>query len=202
MLREIWAKMFEQIGAVRTPPVQPLIDAYSDDSRAYHNLNHIEACLDELKHFGELKPEIAVAIFYHDCIYDTRSSENELQSADFAANELLRAGVPNHHIANIHRLILATQHKSQPSERDEQVMVDVDLSILGVEPPAYQRYAAAVRKEYGWVDDAAFSKGRSRFLKQMLERPEIYSIREIRNCYEVQARMNMRQELDRLTGER
>ena len=202
MLREIWSEMFERIGAIRPPAAQPLIDVYSDASRSYHNLEHIENCLKELRRFGELKPEIAVAIFYHDCIYDTRRDDNEALSADFAANELRNAAVPEHHITNIRRLILATQHKSPPTEHDEQVIVDVDLSILGAEPSDYWRYAEAVRKEYGWVDDAAFSQGRSQFLKQMLGRPRIYSIQEIRDRYEVRARENMLDEVALLAAEK
>lgn len=190
--------MFQQLGASHIPPIEPLMGAYSDPVRAYHNWEHIEACLEGLQRFGELTAVNAAALFYHDCIYDTRRSDNEERSADYMAHELQVAGVSEHHIGTIRRLILATRHCEIPKLRDEQLVVDVDLSILGAGPVNYSRYVDAIRQEYGWVDDASFAAGRGDFLKKLLARDHLFSTGQFRLAYEDKARANIRSELDQL----
>lgn len=199
MFRELWSSTFQQLGASRIPPIKPLMDAYADPARAYHHWEHVIACLEGLQAIGELTPVNAAALFYHDCVYDTRRSDNEEQSADYMTRELQAANVPEHHIDTIRRLILATRHQEVPTLRDEQLVVDVDLSILGADPVKYHRYTKAIRREYGWVDDASFAAGRGDFLKKMLARDRIYTTAPFHLAFEDQARANIRNELDQLS---
>lgn len=202
MICELWPTVFEQLGASSAPPIEPLLEAYSDPSRTYHNLEHLEACLDWLQKSGGLTAETAVALFYHDCVYDPRRSDNEERSADSMTRDLRAAAVPESKILTIRRLILATRHRELPTLQDEQLVVDVDLSILGAGPVDYQRYVDAIRQEYGWVDDASFAEGRSAFLNKLLARAHIFSTGHFRLTLESQAQINIRSELDRLECQR
>lgn len=200
MLRELWPTVFQQLGASPAPPIESLMEAYADPARAYHNLEHIEACLAGLDQFGELTADNAAALFYHDCIYDTKRSDNEERSAECMARELRAAAVPEATIRTIRRLILATRHLEIPKLPDEQLVVDADLSILGAGPVDYRRYVDAIRQEYGWVDDAGFAEGRSAFLKKLLARDHIFSTGQFRLALEDQAQANLRSELDQLSA--
>ncbi|CAN5707092.1 hypothetical protein BH11VER1_BH11VER1_12710 [soil metagenome] len=199
MIHELWPAVFQQLGASGIPPIESLMEAYADPARAYHNWEHIEACLKGLQNFGELTTQNAVALFYHDCVYDTRRSDNEEQSADYMARELQAVGVPEPHIGTIRRLILATRHRESPRLRDEQVVVDVDLSILGSGPLDYRRYVDAIRQEYGWVDDASFATGRGAFLEKLLARDHIFSTGQFRLAFEDKAQANIRRELEQFS---
>lgn len=202
MFRALWPKVFKQLGASSIPPIEPLVKAYSDPARTYHNWEHIEACLEGLQQCGELTAVNAAALFYHDCIYDTKRSDNEERSADYMTHELQAAAVAEPAINTIRRLILATRHREIPKLRDEQLVVDVDLSILGAGPGDYRRYVEAIRQEYGWVDDASFAVGRGDFLKKLLARDHIFSIGHFRLAFEDQAQANIRSELDQLECQR
>ena len=68
----------------------------------------------------------------------------------------------------------------------------VDLAILGPEARRYDRYEAAVRREYGYVPEGAYREGRRRFLRALLERPAICANLALRDLLECAARHNLR----------
>lgn len=88
-------------------------------------------------------------------------------------------------------MILATKHDALPEFADAQRLVDIDLSILGAPPPRFDQYEGQVRLEYAWVNDVAFKAGRSKILKQFLDRPSIYGMDLFRDQLEQRARDNL-----------
>ena len=93
---------------------------------------------------------------------------------------------------------MATKHSESPTDPDVQLLVDIDLSILGQSEEKFDEYELQVRKEYEWVSEGAFVTGRSAILKSFLNRPTIYSTQFFRNKYEAQARRNIDRSLSRL----
>ena len=75
----------------------------------------------------------------------------------------------------VRALILATKHDAQPTGSDAQLLVDIDLAILGAAPERFDEYERQVQVEYSWVPEEAFRKARVGILEQFLERPAIYS---------------------------
>jgi predicted metal-dependent HD superfamily phosphohydrolase len=64
-----------------------LIHAYSSPDRYYHNLTHIQDCLSVFDQTSSLvahPKEVELAIWFHDAVYDTRRSDNEQKSAEWA----------------------------------------------------------------------------------------------------------------------
>ena len=64
-------------------------------------------------------------------------------------------------------LIRATDH-SRPrtaAHRLQDVMLGVDLAILGQPDDVYDAYSRSVREEYGHVDDASYRAGRTNILE-------------------------------------
>lgn len=58
-----------------------LMELYSEENRAYHNLLHIDRMLSWLDESGEASDAVELAIWFHDAIYDPQGSQNEAKSA-------------------------------------------------------------------------------------------------------------------------
>ena len=194
---------------------QPLIDEplkqelsalYRADDRHYHNLAHIEAMLALAADYRALlsDPEaVEAAIWFHDAIYDSKAKDNEARSASLARNKL--AGRTDAgRLDRIGAMILATATHQLPrfdddaATRDASLFLDMDLSILGAAPDAFDAYERAVRREYGWVEEPMWRAGRGAVLKDFLARPRIFHTEEFRQRFEPQARLNMARSLETL----
>lgn len=178
-----------------------LLAAWGEAHRAYHTLDHLEGCLavfDALQGEAERPAEIALALWFHDAIYDTKAADNERRSADWAADALREAGADDALIHRVDALVMATAHGADATggrSPDEALLVDVDLWILGADDAAYDTYAAQVRREYGWVPEEAFTAGRAKVLRGFLQRPRIYATERVHGAREAQARRNLAREL-------
>lgn len=204
-LESDWFSLCEQAGIVAATGhslLQTLFIGYHTPYRAYHNLNHIAACLQLAQpYLNQTTDPVAVqlAIWYHDLIYDTKASDNEHQSAQVAYQALQLAGVADDLVDEVSRLILTTQtHQAEADDRNAHLLLDVDLAILGAAAPLYQQYAQAIRQEYHWVSDEAYRQGRGRVLQQFLQRPRLYFTEPYTIQFEVQARTNIQQEIETL----
>ncbi len=195
-LRERWLKLAQSLGwqGDAVAVWERLLAHYTEPVRAYHNLEHIAACLrafDETMTQGADRKAVELAIWFHDVIYDPQAKDNEPQSAELFANCAREAELPEFLIAEVHRLILITQHKALPQTVEEQLLVDVDLSILGVDQAAFAEYERQIRAEYAWVPEKAFCLGRAAVLEQFLQRERIYHTTYFFQRYETQARENL-----------
>lgn len=170
---------------------------YSEQHRSYHNLAHITYMLDELDASGVHSVDIELAIWFHDAIYDPKKQDNELQSAEYFRAEL-GIHLDDKLSEDVFRLIIATDPTRPRSEQaDENLLIDIDLSILGAEPAAYNEYKNAIRSEYSHVPEKEFNAGRIGILTHFLSR-EIYAT-ECFKTRENQARDNISAEIEILT---
>ena len=170
--------------------------------RAYHNLDHLDEMLHHLdrhRSAGSVPTDegiFGMALVYHDLVYKPTRSDNEQRSAQ-AAEELLLAGkITPDRIARCNALIMATKaHLPVPKDHDANLLIDLDLAVLARDPDGYDRYAAAVRKEFWMVPGFVFRRGRVRALNQFLDREHIYQTDFGRAEYEEQARENLWREV-------
>ncbi|MCH8497833.1 MAG: hypothetical protein LAT63_05120 [Marinobacter sp.] len=178
-----------------------LLTRYQEPHRAYHTLDHITACLAHLDahwHTLDNPQAAALALWYHDAVYDTRRQDNEARSADLARKELSALGINPHQCEDIHNLIMVTRHPSQPHNADARYLLDIDLAILGASPQAFARYEQQVRQEYHWVPEHLYCEGRGKLLQSLLAAPTPYHTAVFRDSHEVQARANLTQSLRQL----
>jgi predicted metal-dependent HD superfamily phosphohydrolase len=204
-LRERWKAVWQHLNAQIVPQdvLEELRKAYSSATRFYHNLVHIKDCLsifDETKFLAARVAEVELAIWFHDAVYDTRRSDNEQRSAEWARSVVLQAGVGGEVAERVSALILATRHDREVTDMDAQLMVDIDLSILGREPEVFWQYEENIRKEYAWVSERLFREKRKEILCGFLDREHIYYHETYREMFEEQARANLKQAVTRLSN--
>ena len=198
-----WTALWKRLGArgEASTVYNDLVARYSEQHRAYHTLEHIGHCLDEferVRHFATNPDAVELALWYHYAIYDTKTKDSEERSAALAVEVVRCASLSDNLGQLVANLITATKHTAVPTDPDVQLLVDVDLSILGQSEDKFDEYERQVRKEYEWVAEDAFVAGRSAILKSFLDRSTIYSMQFFRNKYETQARRNIARSLARL----
>ncbi len=168
---------------------------YHEDHRKYHNLSHIDRMLGWLDATGESNDSVELAIWFHDAVYDPLGSDNEAQSARYF-RDYPGKFIPKSISEEIERLILATDPTQPRSGRaDENLIVDIDLSILGASPDHYLAYRNAIRWEYSAVSEVNFVAGRRSILLRFLSQ-RIYSTDYFFERFERQARLNIQEELE------
>ena len=175
--------------------------AYREPARVYHTTEHLADCLARLDEFREPEAEhdpVEAAIWFHDAVYDPRSSENESRSAEWAARALGEAGVTASLVRRISALVLLTRHLAPASDSAGRLLCDIDLSILGRETAEFDRFERAIRAEYAWVPEPQYRAGRGRVLRGFLQRQPLYQTVPFRIRYEEAARRNLARALARL----
>ena len=128
-----------------------LAKAYGEKHRAYHTLEHLEACfrhLDGLALSHSVASEIELSFWFHDAIYKPFSSTNEEDSAEWAKSFMAENDLPEEMIRRVFDLIILTKTHSNPQSQDAAIMLDIDLSILGAPPHIYNQYEINIRTEY------------------------------------------------------
>ena len=202
-LKDRWERVWRKLGVHQIPRnvFEELIRAYSSADRFYHNLAHVEDCLsmfDQTKFLTSHPEEVELAIWFHDAVYDTRRSDNEQESAAWAESVIVQAGLDRVIAERVSESILATRHHTEVSGKDAQLMVDVDLSILGREADVFWRYEENIRKEYAWVPENVFRQRRIEILRSFLDREHIYYDENYREMFEEKARANLKQAITKL----
>lgn len=179
-----------------------LLARYAEPHRGYHTRQHLDECLalfGEFAHLAERPAEVEIALWFHDAIYDVHRHDNEALSADWARTALLGAGASTDTGERVAALVLATRHSVAPQTADEQLLVDVDLAILGAAPARFAEYEAQIRREYAHVPPAVFSEKRAAILAGFVARPALYGTPALRERFEAPARANLQAALNALS---
>ncbi|HEU4680537.1 MAG TPA: hypothetical protein VFS51_02250 [Gemmatimonadales bacterium] len=191
-----WLGLWERLGAQGNGQsvFAHLARAYAEPHRAYHTARHILDCLTQLDQSGQSAPrpdEVEAAIWFHDAVYVPGATDNEDQSAELAEGSLARCGVPAKIAGRIAELVRATRHLTAPSDRDAQLLCDIDLSILGRDHKVFDEFERRIRQEYDWVPEAVYRTSRSEILGGFLRRRFIYQTEYFHQQYESSARANL-----------
>lgn len=181
---------------------EELVARYGEPHRHYHTLDHVAACLGWLERFVDLaeRPhEVALALWFHDAIYDPRARDNEARSAALARTRLEALGLSLEARERIATHVLSTRDHDATSG-DAALVVDLDLTILGASPSAFHAFEEAIRREYAHVPGPLFRFGRRRLLKGFLERSPLYRVPELAAELEAPAWANLARRIDELAG--
>lgn len=181
-----------------------LQNAYSQPHRYYHTWAHIEQCFEAFDVFSQSGSWLAVqwALFNHDRVYAVHRPEaefNEHYSALDSEKQGRQMGLSPGFLARGKRLVMVTRkHKARTLE--EQVICDVDLSILGQPEAVFDGYELQIRQEYQHVEWDTYRTVRSQILAGLLQRSSIYYLPVYQQMFQEQAEANIRRSLDRLAA--
>lgn len=215
-LAATWEAAWASLGRTAPEGLHALLmAAWREPHRHYHDTRHLGECLALSSRWcppGEARAaghgdtgaaELAIALWFHDAIYHPQASagSNELASAAWAARSLVRAGVDSDTAQRVHDLVMLTRHDAPvagtPSPQ-AQLLLDIDLAILGSPAERFERYDQDVRKEYAWVPAGRYQQGRAQVLQSFRDRPRLYRTDAAFELLEAQARINLAAALSRL----
>jgi len=198
-----WSGLADRLGIVKPLVAFRWLEShYEESARKYHNVRHISECLGILDRAQQLEasnPLVEYALWFHDAIYNTFSKKNEERSADAAVKVLERSGRPKADCDLVRAMIMATCHDARPTEPPLQLLVNIDLSILGADADRYAEFELQIRAEYWWVPTRMYRKQRASILQSFVTRPSIYATHEFRERLERQARNNIAWGLEQLS---
>lgn len=181
--------------------MRSLLGAYAEPQRHYHTQQHLSECLALFELHGRLAEhpaEVEIALWFHDAVYDVKVSDNEARSAAWARQALMQSGVCEERVERVEALIMATRHAVAPQGQDQQLLIDIDLSILGAPRSRFDEYEAQVRREYSWVPGMIYRRKRRDVLRGIAQRQHIYSTQALRDSLERSARENLAHSLNAL----
>jgi len=197
------------------PPGQQasLEAAYAVPPRAYHDFHHVG---EVLRHYQEVAAgpgwtqprEVALAVLYHDAIYEPGRSDNETRSARFAVEQITRwrpeAGIDVQRVAHLieltarHGQFVPADFDGDPAPDDVRLFLDCDMAILGAGPAVFDAYDRGIAAEYrGTLPAWLFRLNRRRFLKALLARERIFLSDYFHARLDAQARANLRRAVNK-----
>ncbi|QEL20106.1 HD domain-containing protein [Limnoglobus roseus] len=203
VLQTQWVRFVGGLGvepANAYPVFDRLVAAHSEPHRHYHTLEHVAEVLKvvgRLAKFADDPVAVQLASWFHDAVYDPKARDNESRSAEMARAALQEMGI-DREAEWVADLIRATANHRSLDDADTDVLLDADLAILGAGEARYLRYAEAIRREYAFVPDDDYRKGRAAVLEKFLARDRIYRTDVMHLEAEAPARQNLRAEIERL----
>ncbi|MFD2247805.1 hypothetical protein [Pontibacter ruber] len=181
---------------------EELAQAYTSTGRHYHTLEHLAYMLELAAEYNDDSQQhdlLLFAIFYHDVVYSSTRSDNEEKSAELSEKRLTKIGcLPSEDIVLVKEMILATKAHQLHSETIINLLLDLDLAILGAVKAQYDAYSQNVRKEYSIYPDLIYKPGRRKVLQHFLQQSHIYKTPAFQQQFEEQARQNLLRELESL----
>ncbi|UDY24216.1 hypothetical protein [Nocardioides sp. Kera G14] len=181
-----------------------LLTAYAAPDRRFHGIRHLREVLEHLVELASegtpFDPEpVTLAAWFHDSVYDGERDSEERAAA--WAREALPDHVSEETVEEVARLVLLTEtHQPEAGDKNGAALCDADLAILADSASRYGDYVASVRAEFGHLEDAEFTEGRTHLIEKLLDRPTIFHTAHGRAVWEAAARTNLADELAQLQG--
>lgn len=192
----LWARCVnESQPAVAETIYGRLIECYEEVHRHYHTLAHIRHCLyefDRAAAFMDDPDAVEIALWFHDAIYEPGAKDNEQRSAELFQKYAEASGCADSAFQRrIYNLIVVTTHREQPGRKDEQFIVDIDLSSFGLPWDEFEQDGRRIRAECADMNDDAYYPSHVKFLQMLQERPTFFFTDFFQNRYERTARENI-----------
>ena len=199
-LDEAWQQVWQTLAPNQAmPDLQTVLNAYAQPQRHYHTTQNLQECLlwwQRCQNHMQAPAEVALALFYHDIVYDPKRSDNELQSANTMLAHL-QAYLPEASTERIYRWILATAHHGQQTtlsdadDADLKWVLDIDLGILSADAERFQEYERQIRMEYRHVPLLIYRCKRRQILRDFAQTEYLYHTDYFRQQLEKVAKANL-----------
>lgn len=173
-----------------------LVKHYQESHRHYHNLNHLYECFsyfDDIKNKLDNPKVVALALFYHDVIYNLKSNNNEQNSGELAKHSLSGKVSPNDLDKTYHYILATKHHKNTLGDADLDYLLDIDLAILGADLTRFKQYNHQIRQEYQHVCSLIYYPKRHLILKQFYQSTPLFITPYFYQLLEKRAKANLKQ---------
>jgi pantetheine-phosphate adenylyltransferase len=178
-----------------------IVTPYLERQRFHHGIGHVGDMIANFKlvrHLCENPILVEFTIWLHDYFNLTMAGrhQNEEQSGQLAKELALELGLPLSFAEKAEEMILATKHEKPTRDGDTQILLDLDLMVLGANERLFQKYEEGIRKEYDWVYDEQFYPRRLNILQTLMHRSHVYFTDYFRSRYEQQAKENLNRSIE------
>lgn len=206
LMRSDWNDFFARNQLVGSAPdfFDQIATRHAEPTRHYHTfLGHVFDLATKLKGLHHLVDNPDLVYFFamtHDAIYDSTKSDNEAQSAAFAATLGAQMGLGDAFLSTVASYIIASGYNGLvlPPSRDLDLSLDLDLSILGDPEPIFDEYERNIAKEYSWAPQADYRAARAGILQGFLDKGRIYRTEHFHQTHQLQAEKNLQRSIDLL----
>lgn len=196
-LRVAWQRHVGQ-GGEAARAFESLIARHLEPGRHYHDLKHVQWVVRHVLALGERTEvddldAVVAAAFFHDAVYEFDRSDNEVRSADLAANVLRTLAWEPERCDRVAAMIIATEHHAdtQVPDTGTAVLLAADLAVLAAEPAAYADAVRKIRREYAHLAEPEWRAGRGAVIDSFLGRTAIYPPELDLDAWERRARANL-----------
>lgn len=192
VLKLSWGLTSKHINNIRLHYCESRVD-HLGTPRSYHNWDHILTGFKDIFEYfhgnpeQQLNKELIFAWLYHDYVYKTDGTDNELESFKAAKLNTINPS----YLAGMKNLWLCTKHNDTAITQDEKLICDVDLAVLGDWWESFTRTNRAIELEWAAYSRLELLKGRKEFFEKLLARRNIYYLDYFYHRYESQARCNI-----------
>ena len=148
--------------------------AYGSPGRHYHNLDHLVHGLSEIRVWAENTlasrqdmETLKKAFWFHDALYE--HEPGPVSNEEASARLWQDSGLDAQRVADVAALIRVSDDAQGAAIEHplKDVMLSVDLAILGQDQEVYRTYTRAIRLEYGHVPEARFRSQRQLALRHL-----------------------------------
>ena len=143
--------------------VSRLFEEHRDERFRYHDLSHTREVVAAAREIGTaegLPPDrlevVLLAAWFHDAGILRNYTQHEAESAELAADFLLRNHFDPARIDAVRRCIMATDIRRQPQTEEERVLCDADLAHIGTK--RFWERGEALRSEWEIVREKEVSE--------------------------------------------
>lgn len=198
----LWRRCVPQATAASAAVVHAdLCRRLSGPDRRFHDLRHIEDCLDRLAEVAPLLTDpdaVEIALWFHDAVYIPGDPDNERNSMRLYLAQ--STGAPPALRRRVSGLILATRHQGRTHGNDRRFIEDIDLVGFAAPWEVFMHQGRLLREEFSAQTDAEYRAGQLCFLEGLRQRAWFFSTAYFRDRYEDKARRNLERLLEVLAA--
>jgi predicted metal-dependent HD superfamily phosphohydrolase len=154
-----------------------VLDRWSEPHRHYHGLSHLYTLIDAISQLGGIKHDLQelliLVALYHDIVYIPGDPENEQKSAD-----LFMSGAtdPQDAHRDVTQVIISTKTHNWRSCTTAgariiaKIFNRLDMSVVESDMPGLLEWERGIRAEFSMYGDEEYRRGRTQFLRSLLDR--------------------------------
>jgi predicted metal-dependent HD superfamily phosphohydrolase len=179
-----------------------LVPTYTASHLHYHTMTHVFHVFNAVLEFDVLakrdRTRLKLGAIFHDITYVPGMDDNELISAEVFGEFAEKVGMEKSDIKCVKGLIMATTHREKYLSWIGESMCDADLKEMA--GTNYMDNSILIRKEFSYLSDEEWRKGRMEFLRTFLDKLHVFRTDQFRNLYEKKAQANLKAEYEYLKG--